>query len=125
MVLILDGKLETGAHVWSNICYLICLRHLIRSREHSQIGFFSAKTPIFLHACTTCSELSFNISTMVRILSRVHYLCYRFSLFIKALPTDLCYNRQIHTRVFTCVGAPHTLCMETCLDGGRRRGYLV
>ena len=33
MVLILDGNLEIGApHVRSNICYLICLRHLIGSR---------------------------------------------------------------------------------------------
>ena len=27
MVLILDGNPEIGAHVRSNLCYLICLRH--------------------------------------------------------------------------------------------------
>ena len=25
MVLILEGNYELGAHVWSNICYLVCL----------------------------------------------------------------------------------------------------
>ena len=29
MVLTLDGNSEIGAHVRSNLCYLICLRHLI------------------------------------------------------------------------------------------------
>ena len=32
MVLILDGSLEIDAHVRSNLCYLIYLKHLIRSR---------------------------------------------------------------------------------------------
>ena len=36
MVLILDGNSEIGAHVRSNLCYLIFLRHLIISRK-SQI----------------------------------------------------------------------------------------
>ena len=30
MVLILGGNLEIGAHVRSNLCYLICLRHWIK-----------------------------------------------------------------------------------------------
>ena len=32
MVLILDGNPEIGVHVRSNLCYFICLRHLLRSR---------------------------------------------------------------------------------------------
>ena len=40
MVLISDGNLEIGAHVRSNICYLICLRNLIRSRAVTNIFFF-------------------------------------------------------------------------------------
>ena len=32
MVLILDGNSEIGAHIRRNICYLICLMHLIRSK---------------------------------------------------------------------------------------------
>ena len=32
MVLMLDGSSGISAHVWNNIFYLICLRHLIRSR---------------------------------------------------------------------------------------------
>ena len=42
MVLILDGNSEMGAHVRSNLCYLISFRHLIRLREYVFIrkGFF-------------------------------------------------------------------------------------
>ena len=32
MVLISDGNSEIDAHVRSNLCYVICLRHLINSR---------------------------------------------------------------------------------------------
>ena len=32
MVLVSDGNSEIGVHVRRNICYLICLRHLIRPR---------------------------------------------------------------------------------------------
>ena len=37
MVLILDGDSVIGAPVWSNLGYLICLRHLFISQEQSQI----------------------------------------------------------------------------------------
>ena len=43
MVLILDGKSEIGAHVRSNLCYLSCLRHLIRSRAVINHIFFLRK----------------------------------------------------------------------------------
>ena len=36
MVLILDGKSEIGVHIMSNLCYLVSLRHLIRSRTNSK-----------------------------------------------------------------------------------------
>ena len=39
MVLILDGDSEIDTHVRSNICYFICLRHLIRSREVTNLKF--------------------------------------------------------------------------------------
>ena len=54
----LDGKLDIGAHVWSDLGYLICSRHLIRSRAVTNRNFFSPERPIFLYACATCSELS-------------------------------------------------------------------
>ena len=45
MLLILGGNSEIGAQLRSNLCYLICLRHLIRSREVTDlIFFFSEKT---------------------------------------------------------------------------------
>ena len=43
MVLILDGNSEIGAHVRSNLCYLSCLKHLIRSRIDTNRIF----SPIF------------------------------------------------------------------------------
>ena len=44
MVLILVGNSEIGAHVlWSKLCYLICLRHLIRSRAIANRIFFLRK----------------------------------------------------------------------------------
>ena len=39
MVFTLDGNSEIVAHVWRNLCYLISLRHLIRSRA---VIFFSS-----------------------------------------------------------------------------------
>ena len=57
MVLISDGNSEIGSHVWSNHCYLLCLRHSIQI-------FFLRKYVFFLHACATCSELPSNISTV-------------------------------------------------------------
>ena len=63
MALIIHGSSELGAHVRSNLCYLICLGHLIKSRAFKN-RIFSLKRPIFFHACATCSELPFNNSTM-------------------------------------------------------------
>jgi len=45
MVLILDGNSEMGAHVRSNLLYVICIIHLIRARAvTNRILFFSEKT---------------------------------------------------------------------------------
>ena len=61
MVLILDGNFELAAHVRSNLCYLICLRHLIRSKAvKNRIVFLRKK----LHAYE-CTEVPSNISTML------------------------------------------------------------
>ena len=43
MVLISDGYSEIGTHVRSNICYLICLRHLIISRAVTKDIFLVRK----------------------------------------------------------------------------------
>ena len=43
MVLILDGYSEIDAHVMCNICYLIVLRHLIRSRVETNRIFLIRK----------------------------------------------------------------------------------
>ena len=51
MALILDGDLEIGAHVRSNLNHLICLRHLIRSREVTYRIFLHRKEVVsFLRA---------------------------------------------------------------------------
>ena len=44
VVLILDGNSKIGAHVRSNLPFLICLRHWIRSRGFMNRMFFSYKT---------------------------------------------------------------------------------
>ena len=56
-VLILDGNSEIDVHLRSNLCYLICLMHLIRARALNNRIFFSEKT--------LYSELPSNISTTV------------------------------------------------------------
>ena len=48
MVPILDGNSEICAHVRSNLCYLICLRHFFLYREQSQIGFICVEKTYFL-----------------------------------------------------------------------------
>ena len=53
----LDGNLEKGAHVSSNIFYLIYLLHLIIYRDSQKQSIFFRKDPIFLLCCSTCSEL--------------------------------------------------------------------
>ena len=53
MVLILDGNSEKRMHVRSNLCYLNCVRHSIRSRAVTNLIFFQER-PIFLHAM--CSK---------------------------------------------------------------------
>ena len=55
---------KIGEQVRSNLCYLICLRHLIRLRGVTNRFFFSVKDLFsFMHA-SACSELKFNTSTM-------------------------------------------------------------
>ena len=56
---ILDGISEIGAHVRSNICYSICLRHLIRSKAATNRIFFKSEKTYF------SSELPSDISFMV------------------------------------------------------------
>ena len=55
----LEGNLGIGAHGRSNLCNLICLKHLIWSNV-----FFLHKSSIFRHACASCSELPSNINTL-------------------------------------------------------------
>ena len=69
MVILIDGTSEKGVYARSNICYLICLGHSIRSSAESHIvSFISEKT--FLHACATCSEFSFYIRPCL-----LYFLC--------------------------------------------------
>ena len=56
------GKWERKYKI-NNLCYLICLRHLIWSRVVAN-RIFSLKIPISPHACVTLSELQSNISNM-------------------------------------------------------------
>ena len=48
-VLILDVKPEIGAHVLSDHCYLICLRHLVRSTAIADMELFPKKNLFLSH----------------------------------------------------------------------------
>ena len=51
MVLIIDGNSEIGTHVRNNLCYLNCLRHLLRWRAVTNRIFFLRKDLFsFMHA---------------------------------------------------------------------------
>ena len=56
MVLIFDDHSEIGAQVSRNVCFVTCVRHLIRSRAVTNPGFYPIK-PVFLHACAPIFEL--------------------------------------------------------------------
>ena len=94
MVLILDGNSEIGSHVRSNLCCLICLRHLIRSRTLTNRIFFSQKITICFHACATCYELPSNISNMAT--SKV--LCIK-PLHLLPLRPEIA--REVHICIFS------------------------
>ena len=63
----LDGSSEIGAHVRSNLCYLICLRALERSTAFTEVIFSSEKKIFFSSACATYSEIPSSISTMFSV----------------------------------------------------------
>ena len=62
-VLILDGNVEIGAHVSSNFCNLICLRHFSRSKAVTNCFFFLRKDLDF-SSCVRI-ELPSNVITML------------------------------------------------------------
>ena len=66
MVHILDGKSVVCAHGRSNLCYLISLRHSIRTKAVTNRIFLAPKKPIYHNACATCSALPCDISTMMQ-----------------------------------------------------------
>ena len=60
MVFISDGNEELGLHARSNLCYLIFLRHSIRSRAGTNLIFFLSKKTYF----PTCVRAQHVLSTM-------------------------------------------------------------
>ena len=55
MVLILDGSSDIGAQVRRNLCHLICLKHLIRSKAVTNLIFFWTSTGPFILGCVVGS----------------------------------------------------------------------
>ena len=55
VILILDGNSEMGAHVWSNLGYQICLRHLYTSKVTNKESFQKKKI-IYFNICATYTE---------------------------------------------------------------------
>ena len=66
--MVLDGNSEMGAHVWSDLGYLICYRHVCRARA----GSLLQERLIFLHTCATGSVLPSNTRIMRTILGALH-----------------------------------------------------
>ena len=62
---VLDGNSEIGAHVKSNLYYLTCCRHLIRSMIVTNLIFVLRKDIFAFHVRAICAELPSNISTLV------------------------------------------------------------
>ena len=83
---ILDGNSEIGAHVRRNICYLICSRHLIKSRAVTNQKKNLLQKGLFLYAYATCSELSSYLST---ILINIGYTCLQLDEFLQTRYTSL------------------------------------
>ena len=70
MLLILYGSnSDICGHLSSNLCYLIYLRHFIRSREVTN-RIVTPKILPLIHAWVACSELQSNIST-VRVSNKI------------------------------------------------------
>ena len=65
MVLIADGNSEVGAH--ANLCYLICSRHLIRSRAVTNLIFLLLQKRPISFMREQCSELPSNTKTMCEL----------------------------------------------------------
>ena len=63
MVLILDGHSEIGAHVCSDIDFLVCMVYIYR-KQSQKSDFFLHNRPTFLHMRAIYSELPSNINTM-------------------------------------------------------------
>ena len=80
MALILDGESEISAHVWSNLCYQIYLRRLIRSRSVTNLFFFSGKA--FFP-----SELPATVCPKIYSKSVLHMLTYRFAIYLSRCST--------------------------------------
>ena len=86
MVPILDGDSEIGAHVWRDLGYLICLRHLFRSTAFTNITFFLWKD-IYMRNIVTYYKLPCNTSTMLKMVCFA--LTFNPMIWIRLFPLDL------------------------------------
>ena len=65
ILILLGGNSKIGAHVWSNLCHLISLRHLIISRAVTNRIFFRRKVLFAFFAQRVLNnQLTIYISTM-------------------------------------------------------------
>ena len=84
-------NLEIGAHVKSNLCHFIRAFKFESSYKSDLIP--SPKRSISLNACTTCSELPSNISTM--------YLSFYSQRLESIMMTDRLYKKLPKVDLFT------------------------
>ena len=76
--LLLDGIPGIGAHEQSEIGNLICCRLLFRSSAVANLEP-SSNANFFYEACTTCSEVPSNRSTMLSIFQHFRFINNNFS----------------------------------------------
>ena len=95
MVLTLDGNFTIGAHVRSNVCYLIFLRHLNKIESSHKSGFLSPKWSIFPYAHATRSVLQSSTTTMVVY---VYNIVYR-EAYIQYSSTNCSHSKPFSVRV--------------------------
>ena len=77
VILISGGNSEIGGHIRSNLCYLICVRHLIRSRAVANRICCSKKTyfPILNWNFSNLSWLRQNQTGIFVLLKQCNYYC--------------------------------------------------
>ena len=87
VVFILDGNLEIGAHVRSNLCYLTCLRHLIRSKAVTNRKKFIQKDLL-----SSISTITHEYYCFYKLFSFLHFDSDNINFYVSLFDYDCLHN---------------------------------